>query len=102
MSKSNPRRANGNLRNKIRARIKARGDVCALCGMPIDYNLPAGDPWSYEVDEIIPVSRGGDPLDINNCQPAHRICNQRKGNGARARVPLPAAEEESIECLGDW
>lgn len=101
MSKPNPRRANGNLRNKIRARIKARGDVCALCGMPIDYSLPAGDPWSYEVDEIIPVSRGGDPLDINNCQPAHRICNQRKGNG-RVRVPLPAAEEESIECLGDW
>lgn len=35
---------------------------------------------SYELDEIIPVSRGGDPFDIDNVQPSHRICNQRKGN----------------------
>ena len=25
---------------------------CAICGMPIDYDLPAGDPMSFEVDEI--------------------------------------------------
>lgn len=35
---------------------------------------------SYELDEIIPVSRGGDPYDIDNVAPAHRICNQRKSN----------------------
>ena len=96
----NPRRANVALRNKIRARIKARGLPCALCGAPIDYSLPAGDPWSFEVDEIVPVSKGGDPLDIANCQPAHRICNQRKGNGDRFR-PLPATRER-IECIGKW
>lgn len=38
---------------------------------------------SFEVDEIIPVSKGGDPLLFENTQPAHRICNQRKGNGSR-------------------
>jgi 5-methylcytosine-specific restriction endonuclease McrA len=48
--------------------------------MPIDYGLPAGDPMSFEVDELIPVSRGGDPLDRANVDAAHRICNQRKGN----------------------
>lgn len=80
MTKANPRRSNSTRRNKIRARIKAQGLPCAICGAPIDYSLPAGDPMSFEVDEIIPVSLGGDPLDITNCQPAHRICNQRKGN----------------------
>ena len=35
---------------------------------------------SFEVDELIPVSRGGDPLDRANVDAAHRICNQRKGN----------------------
>ena len=53
---------------------------CAICGMPIDYGLPAGDPMSFEVDEIVPVSLGGSELDWSNLQPAHRICNQKKGN----------------------
>lgn len=74
------RYANGHARRKVRAWLKAQGRPCALCGMPIDYDLPAGDPWSFEVDEIVPVSRGGSPIDPANVQPAHRICNQRKGN----------------------
>ena len=88
-SGSNPRRSNGNRRNKIRRALKERGAPCHICGMPIDYSLPAGDPMSFEVDEIIPVSRfweGGYPnakacaLDIHNCAAAHRICNQKRGN----------------------
>lgn len=35
---------------------------------------------SFEVDELVPVSRGGDPLDYTNVGAAHRICNQRRGN----------------------
>lgn len=53
-----------------------------------DYSLPAGHPMAFEVDEIVPVSRGGDPLDFDNTQPAHRSCNLRKGNGSRKR-PAP-------------
>lgn len=56
-----------------------------------DYSLPAGHPMSFEVDEIVPVSRyweGGYAsaeqcaLDFGNTRPAHRrrICNQRRGN----------------------
>ena len=78
--KSNPRYSNGSLRRKLRARLRAEGRPCALCGLAIDYSLPAGDPMSFEVDEIVPVSRGGSPYDYANLQPAHRICNQRKGN----------------------
>ena len=35
---------------------------------------------SFEVDEIIPVSKGGSPIDRGNVAPAHRICNERRGN----------------------
>lgn len=79
-SKKNPRRTNSSARNKLRRRIAARQEPCALCGLPIDYSLPPGLPDSYELDEIVPVSRGGDPYDEDNVQPTHRRCNQRKGN----------------------
>lgn len=80
MGKTNPRNANGNARRKLRARLRAEGRPCHICGLPIDYSLPAGDPWSFEVDEMVPVSRGGDPLDYSNVDASHRICNQRRGN----------------------
>ena len=77
---ANPRYANGAARRKLRAWLKAQGLPCHLCGGAIDYSLPAGHPMSFEVDEIVPVSRGGDPLDRANVAPAHRICNERRGN----------------------
>ncbi len=77
---SNPRYSNGNLRRKLRARLKSEGRPCAICGRPIDYALPANDPWSFEADEIVPVSRGGSPFDYGNLQPTHRRCNQIKSN----------------------
>ena len=78
--KPDPRRANGYRRTQLRRRVAAQGRPCALCGGPIDYSLPPGHPMSYELDEIVPVSRGGDPFDPDNVQPAHRICNERRGN----------------------
>lgn len=72
--------ANGNARRRLREAVRSMGLPCAICGRPIDYSLPAGDPWSYELDEVVPVSRGGSELDPSNVQPTHRICNERKGN----------------------
>lgn len=83
---NNPRQKNGNARRKLRARLKAEQRPCALCGRSIDYSLPAGHPYSFEVDEIIPVSRGGNPFMYSNVQPTHRICNQRKGNNIKVGV----------------
>ena len=90
MAKSNPRKANGTRRRKIRARWKAIGAPCALCGKPIDYSLGMvvdrwtgkrrPHPMSFVVDEIVPVSKGGDPLDFHNTQPAHWICNAKRGD----------------------
>lgn len=79
-AKSNPRVANGSRRRALRRYWRAQGLPCALCGRAIDYELPAGHPWSFEVDEKVPVSLGGDPYSIENTQPAHRRCNQRKSN----------------------
>lgn len=92
MPSSNPRYRDYNKRiltvNAIRSRVLA-GEPCALCGKPIDLSLPQTyvdprdgkrkrAPWSLEVDEIVPISQGGLPYG-ENCQPAHRICNQRAG-----------------------
>ena len=96
----NPRRANGTRRTALRRRVAAKGLPCHLCGKPIDYSLPAGHPMAYELDEIVPVSKGGDPLDPDNTGPAHRICNQRKGNGSHtirskgaSSLPCPTSRE---------
>lgn len=72
--------ANGHRRRQLRARVRAMGLPCHICGGEIDYSLPAGHPMSFELDELVPVSRGGDPLDPSNIAPAHRICNERRGN----------------------
>ena len=77
---SNPRYANGARRRDIRARWRAIGDPCHLCGKPIDYSLGMvtdaqgkrkPHPMSFVVDEIVPVSKGGDPLAFDNTRPAH-------------------------------
>jgi len=89
--KSNPRWKNGNFRRKMRARFKAQGLPCHLCGRPIHYDEPSDPkhPWSFVIDEIIPCSRyaeGGYSSpeaackDVNNLAPAHYYCNNKKGN----------------------
>lgn len=98
---SNPRYSNGARRRELRRYYRHRQDPCHLCGKPIDYGLPAGHPMSFEVDEIVPVSKGGDPFSRGNTAAAHRICNQRRGNksiksGDRREsmsLPLPRSRE---------
>lgn len=74
------RSKNGNARRKVKRWLRSQGLPCHICGRPIDYSLPAGDPWSFEVDEIVPVSLGGSPYDRANVAAAHRVCNQKRGN----------------------
>ena len=78
--KVNPRRSNGTRRDKIRARVLREESHCWLCGELVDTSLPHGLPASPEVDEVVPVSKGGSPFDRSNCRLAHRLCNQRRGN----------------------
>lgn len=75
-------------RERVRARLKALGEPCAICGRPIDYDLDwwvdpkdgrrKRHPLSFEYDHRQPTARGGGN-DWDNAQAAHRICNQRKG-----------------------
>ena len=59
MANNNPRSKNGSLRRKHRARLRAMGLPCALCGKPIHYDEPSDPkhPWSFVIDEKLPVSR---------------------------------------------
>ena len=108
-SNYNPRRKNGTLRNKHRARLKALGLPCAICGGVIDYEAPSDfdHPLSFVVDERLPVSRWkqwGYPSpeaaaqDWNNLQPAHYICNLRKRdktlNELKNRPPVTIDEKK--------
>lgn len=97
---SNPRNANGHRRRQLRARVLAEEDTCGICGQPVDKTLRTPHPGSPEVDEIIPVSLGGSPLQRSNVRLAHRLCNQRRGNtlpaagspAPTATAPLPVSQ----------
>ena len=69
----NPRYANGALRRKYRARLRAMGGPCGICHGrlgPIHYEEPsdAAHPLSFVIE------------DWDNLQPAHYFCNAQKGN----------------------
>ena len=95
---SNPRYANGSARRKLRHWLRSQGRPCWICrafGLDgtIDYELPARHPFSFEVDELVPISRGGSPLDRNNVDAAHRVCNQWRGNRSVEEVLAIARQQ---------
>ena len=73
---------------RLKAKLKAAGAPCWVCGSPIDLSLPWWDPWSHTVDHLRPLTLDGDPLDEANVASAHRRCNQVRGY-----VQLPAVTE---------
>ena len=103
----NPRRHSGRKRDRMRKYFAAQGAPCALCGKPIDYSLPhtviirgrrVCNDAAFELDEICPVSRwreGGYASpeacvdDVNNLQPAHRLCNRIKSNMRQGKTTRP-------------
>lgn len=106
MPSSNPRYANHKARDAMLVYVRERaaaGEPCGICKKPIDLTLPQWyidpkdgkrkrAPWSLECDEIIPFSMGGSPIDRNNVQPAHRICNGRKGGKKNRTIRSYKAE----------
>ena len=111
---NNPRYANGNLRRKNRARIRAAGGPCGICGGrlgPIYYDEPSDSrhPLSFVIDEIRPVSKwrefGYDSpeaaaSDWTNLQAAHWICNAQKSNHVGATAKTITAKTFTKD--GDW
>lgn len=80
--KRNPRQKRG--RADLVKRVKAEGRPCWVCGMRIDLAREPGDPLAFELDEIVPVSKGGSPTDYDNAAASHRCCNQWRGNRSAA------------------
>lgn len=104
MAGHNLRRANGSARTRLRRWLAAQDRPCWICvafGRPgrIDYSLPPGHPMAFEVDELEPVSKGGDPLDRANVEAAHRCCNQWRGNKSVAEVLAIAAKQRSSKNI---
>ncbi|MDR1447697.1 MAG: HNH endonuclease [Candidatus Ancillula sp.] len=75
-------------------------DTCHLCGGLVDKELHYLNDLAPEVDEIVPVSRGGDPLDWDNVKLAHRVCNRKKGN--RVVTQGVSSIREELEVSRIW
>lgn len=61
------------------------GTVCWLCGLP----------GATSADHIIPRSRGGAVYELRNLGPAHKSCNESRGN-------RPAQDYQLIEDGTAW
>lgn len=112
---SNPRYKNGNLRRKYRARFKAMQCECGICRGrlgPIHYDEPSNSehPLSFVIDEIRPVAKwkkygyasaAAAAQDWDNLQPAHYICNAKKGAKEGFQMMLPEDKKPIIRD-GNW
>ena len=110
----NIRGHNGNRRRKYRARFRAMGAQCGICGGrlgEIHYDEPsdAKHPLSFVIDEIKPVSRwrefGYESAeacvdDWSNLQAAHYLCNLRKGNKLKNEKIINT--QKVFISDGDW
>ena len=114
MGKVNIRKADGNRYRKNRLWLRAQGRPCWICeafGRPaeIDYSLPGGHPASFELDHLIPISKGGDPYARDNCAATHRACNEWRGNKSVAEVmriarggPRPTEQAVADTTSREW
>lgn len=75
---------------RLRQWLKDNGtNVCRLCGQPIDMTLPYRHPWSWTLEHIVPISKGGDPLDPANAGEAHYGCNSARQDREPGAVQPP-------------
>lgn len=96
----NPRKANGAHRRHVVRWLRSQGRPCWICGLPIDYGMPPGNPGAFECDELVPVSRGGSPFDRDNVAAAHRCCNNWRR--ARSVAEVSAVRRALREHLAAW
>ena len=97
-----PRKVDARARASVIARVLAEETVCHLCGTKVDKSLPAGLPGSPEVDEIIPVSLGGDPFDRSGCRLSHKSCNARRGNMTVSEFRRRYLRSQPLVTSRDW
>lgn len=64
----------------VRLTLETYGTVCWLCGFP----------GANTADHIIPRSLGGAVFNLDNLGPAHKNCNESRGN-------RPASDFDAVE-----
>ena len=123
--KINPRWKSGR-RRIYQQRFRALQLPCSICSRPIDYTQPYYiideqgrkhvNKWAFCIDERIPVSKwqqagynsAAECSDdyMNNLQPAHVICNARKGNKLNYKIneqEQPKQEQHKpVWVSGQW
>ncbi|WP_193046813.1 HNH endonuclease [Mycolicibacterium baixiangningiae] len=91
-----PARVNDAKAKRLRARIRARGDACHICGHDIDYTAHHHDPRSFQLDHLWQIANGGPAYDITNCAAAHRKCNRARSDTIDA-ITIAAAASYGID-----
>ena len=61
--------------------LERYGRTCYLCTRPILYGTDSVHPLALTLDHLLPVSMGGRDV-VDNLRPAHRACNEDKGERA--------------------
>jgi 5-methylcytosine-specific restriction endonuclease McrA len=77
-------------RNEV---LKDPVPYCARCGRPIDKALHWKHPMAATAGHIVPLSRGGPPLDPANGQPEHRRCNLSAQASMPGHTPTPTTAD---------
>lgn len=78
---------NGSVYRRWAKAVVDRATHCGICGGPLQkgiYKYP--HPLSAVADHIVDLQHGGDLLDPNNGQGAHKVCNERKNKGRLRRA----------------
>ncbi len=84
---------------RIRRALRRRGGECGICRGalgPIDYEAGQYEPLAFEVDHIIPISRGGLKI-LTNSRASHRTCNRKRSNTIDADAVAAGAEMPADE-----
>ena len=68
---------NTTTRDRDRRAISRTKPPCHICGEPIDYSLRYPDPFSFTVDHVHPIAKGGSDT-LDNKAAAHFTCNRAK------------------------
>lgn len=101
-----PRTTNGHRWRQLKKRVRDEETHCALCGEWVDQTTPTPQPGAPEVDHDIPIHRGGDEYDRNNCRLMHRACNRWKStmtlDEARAKRAGITPAPLTTTTLTDW
>ena len=77
------------LRNRLRRQREEHCPICRGALGPILYDVDHLDPRGFQMDHIVPLSRGGQKR-WDNLQAVHRQCNRAKSRPSARRSPSHA------------